>query len=92
MFTSGTGIVKWFNVDKGLGMITPDDGSVGLSVLSGTIISDGVTTLNEGQRVWYVVGSGPKGMQALEVSLASSMIGECKAALSWWLVRERSLA
>lgn len=63
-----TGIVKWFNPDKGYGFITPDEGESDLFVhFSGISDSGGFRTLEEGQRVEFNVTTGPKGQQAEDV-------------------------
>ncbi len=63
-----TGIVKWFNADKGFGFITPDDGGKDLFVHHSEIQSGGdYATLNEGQKVEYEVGEGQKGPCANKV-------------------------
>ena len=58
-----TGTVKWFNATKGFGFIQQDEGEdvfVHYSAISG----DGYRSLEEGQRVEFVVVQGEKGPQA----------------------------
>ncbi|PAJ74455.1 cold-shock protein [Pseudoalteromonas sp. NBT06-2] len=62
-----TGTVKWFNADKGFGFITPEDGSKDLFVHHSEIQVDGYKTLDEGQKVEFVVGEGQKGPCATNV-------------------------
>jgi CspA family cold shock protein len=63
------GVVKWFNADKGFGFITPTDGSKDLFVHFSEIQSSGYRSLEEGQRVSFEAGEGPKGPQAQKVSV-----------------------
>lgn len=62
-----TGTVKWFNDQKGYGFIRPDDGGKDVFVHHSSIQMKGFKTLNEGDRVSYDVGNGPKGIQAERV-------------------------
>ena len=60
-----TGIVKWFNADKGFCFITPDDGSKDVFVHFSAIQVDGFKTLEEGQKVTFDVESDPKDSRKL---------------------------
>jgi len=53
-----TGVVKWFNEDKGFGFISPDNGGADAFVHFRAIVSDGFKTLAEGQKVSYEVEQG----------------------------------
>ncbi len=60
-----TGIVKWFNAEKGYGFIAPDDGSADVFAhFSAIQDTGGYRTLNEQQRVEFDVTQGAKGAQA----------------------------
>ena len=62
-----SGVVKWFNVQRGYGFITPDGGGKDVFVHS-TGIRGGVDPgLREGERVEFNVVEGPKGPQAEDV-------------------------
>lgn len=50
-----TGTVKFFNVQKGFGFITPSDGSRDVFVHISAVERAGMSTLNEGQKVSYDV-------------------------------------
>ena len=66
-----TGIVKWFNNDKGYGFITPDEGSKDLFVHHSSITGDGYKSLTEGARVEFEAREGQKGPEATNVAPAS---------------------
>lgn len=61
-----TGKVKWFNVRKGYGFITPDTGGDDLFVHHSNL-AEGVKSLNEDQAVEYESAQGQKGMEATKV-------------------------
>ncbi|MEV0411531.1 cold-shock protein [Streptomyces sp. NPDC050448] len=62
-----TGIVKWFNSEKGFGFIQQDDGGPDVFVHFSAIQTTGFKELAEGQKVEYDVTQGPKGPQAERV-------------------------
>ncbi len=61
------GVVKWFNVKKGFGFITWDEGE-DVFVHFRSIRGQGHRSLSEGQRVKFSVVRGDKGPQAEDVS------------------------
>ncbi|EDS1455268.1 cold-shock protein [Salmonella enterica subsp. enterica serovar Weltevreden] len=67
MTTKITGLVKWFNPEKGFGFITPKDGSKYVFVHFSAIQSNEFRTLNENQEVEFSVEQGPKGPSAVNV-------------------------
>ncbi len=63
-----TGVVKWFNSEKGYGFITQENGPdvfVHYSAISG----EGYRNLEENQAVEFDVTEGQKGPQATNVRL-----------------------
>jgi cold shock protein len=62
-----TGTVKWFNDAKGFGFITAEDGT-DLFVHFSAIQGSGFKSLPEGAQVEFEAISGPKGMQASNVT------------------------
>jgi CspA family cold shock protein len=61
------GTVKWFNAAKGFGFIQRQSGE-DVFVHFSAIQGDGYKSLNEGQAVEFEVTTGPKGLQASNVS------------------------
>ena len=61
-----TGTVKWFNGSKGYGFISREDGD-DVFVHHSAIQAEGYRSLEEGQRVEFLVERGPKGLQATQV-------------------------
>jgi CspA family cold shock protein len=64
------GTVKWFNATKGYGFIERENGTdvfVHYSAIEGA----GYRSLDEGQRVEFVVTEGQKGLQAQDVTASS---------------------
>ncbi len=64
---SNTGVVKWFDDQKGYGFITLDDGSKDCFVHHSAIAGEGFKSLTEGDRVEFNVVQGPKGPAAENV-------------------------
>jgi CspA family cold shock protein len=62
------GTVKWFNASKGYGFITRQSGE-DVFVHFSAIQADGYKSLDEGAAVQFDVVSGPKGLQAANVSV-----------------------
>lgn len=62
-----TGIVKWFNAQKGFGFIERE-GAPDVFVHHSEILGDGYRELNEGETVTFVVTQGQKGPQASRVA------------------------
>jgi CspA family cold shock protein len=50
-----TGIVKWFNEQKGYGFIQPDNGQKDIFVHISAVERAGLRTLKEGQKVSFEV-------------------------------------
>ena len=67
MSNTSTGLVKWFNEEKGFGFITQDNGGADVFVHFRAIKSEGFKTLAEGQKVSFEVEQGQKGLQAANV-------------------------
>ncbi|GAA1389682.1 MULTISPECIES: cold-shock protein [Catellatospora] len=64
-----SGVVKWFNADKGFGFITVDGGGADVFVHHSVIQLDGFRELRENERVEFEIVQGPKGPQAEAVRL-----------------------
>ncbi|MFZ7126226.1 MAG: cold-shock protein [Desulfobacterales bacterium] len=65
-----TGVVKWFNDQKGYGFIEQENGPDVFVHHSG-INASGFRTLNEGDRVSFDIEQGPKGPAAVNVTVVN---------------------
>jgi cold shock protein len=50
-----TGVVKWFNGQKGYGFIQPDDGGKDVFVHISAVERAGLSGLNEGQKISFEI-------------------------------------
>ena len=62
------GTVKWFNEKKGYGFLSREDGD-DVFVHHTGIQGEGFKTLREGESVEFEVQDGPKGPQAVNVTV-----------------------
>jgi CspA family cold shock protein len=60
-----TGKVKWYDVEKGFGFLSKDEG--GDVYVRSSALPEGVATLKPGMRVEFGIAQGRKGDQALQV-------------------------
>jgi len=63
------GTVKWFNIVKGFGFITPAGGGADVFAHYSQIQADGYKNLKEGQQVQYELVSTPKGDLANSITI-----------------------
>ena len=66
-----TGIVKWFNPDKGYGFIVLDDGSPDAFVHISEVEKAGLTRLNENQKVELELQENKGKMSAVNLKVVS---------------------
>ena len=62
-----TGIVKWFNSEKGFGFLSVE-GEEDVFVHFSAIQGDGYKSLEEGQQVQFEITTGARGPQASNVT------------------------
>ena len=60
------GTVKWFNMDKGFGFISQENGTDVFAHFS-KIKSNGFKSLEDGQKVQFDVEKGERGLQAVNI-------------------------
>ncbi|KAK6621006.1 hypothetical protein RUM43_011309 [Polyplax serrata] len=81
------GKCKWFNVTKGWGFITPDDGSPDVFVHQSVIKMTGFRSLGDDEVVEFMCKSSDKGFEATHVSGIDDT--ECKGSTRRPLPRKR---
>jgi CspA family cold shock protein len=64
------GTVKFFNVSKGFGFITPEDGGKDVFVHASAVEMGGMRSLSEGQRVSFEIQPDAKGSKAVNLQAA----------------------
>ncbi len=64
-----TGVVKWFNGNKGFGFIVPDDGGNDVYVHVSAVLAAGIRDLYEKDRVEYEVTKSRGKMVAAQIVL-----------------------
>ena len=67
---STTGTVKFFNVSKGFGFISPDGGGKDVFVHATAVERAGMRALSEGQRVTFDVEPDARGSKAVNLVAA----------------------
>ncbi|MEM7463378.1 MAG: cold-shock protein [Pseudomonadota bacterium] len=66
------GTVKFFNVDKGFGFITPEDGGKDVFVHISAVQASGMDTLRENQKITFDTEEDMRGKGPKAVNLASA--------------------
>jgi cold shock protein len=69
MSTLTTGIVKWFNSEKGFGFIEQQSGPDVFVHFRNIVNAGGYKSLDEGQKVQFSISQGQKGPQADNVTV-----------------------
>ncbi len=72
-----TGKVKWYDVEKGFGFLSKDEG--GDVFVRSSALPEGVATLKAGTRVEFGVAQGRKGEQALQLRVLDAPASVSKA-------------
>ena len=67
-----TGIVKFFNTDKGFGFIKPDNGAADIFVHISAVQASGLNGLTENQKVTFDTEPDPRGKGPKAVNLRIS--------------------
>ena len=73
-----TGKVRWYDVDKGFGFLTTDDGED--VFVHASALPAGVVSLRQGARVDFGVVDGKRGKQALSITVMEPTSSVVKSA------------
>ena len=65
------GVVKWFDLMRGFGFISPQDGSRDVFVHASALRRSGLETLEPGQAVQMSVQEAPRGREAVSLTITS---------------------
>jgi CspA family cold shock protein len=72
-----TGTVKWFDIMKRYGFITPDNGGQDIFVHSTALQNAGIRSLMKGQRVSYQLATERRRQKAVDLALIEQAPEEC---------------
>jgi CspA family cold shock protein len=67
--SSTTGVVKWFNPNKGFGFIQPDQGGKDVFVHISALERAGIRKLDEGMRVSFELASNKGRVSAVNIKV-----------------------
>lgn len=67
-----TGKVKWFDLQRGIGFICPDEGGREAFIHYKDVVADGFKALYEGDVVTFDVEQAPKGPKARNLRILRS--------------------
>jgi CspA family cold shock protein len=73
-----TGTVKFFNIAKGFGFVSPDDGRADIFLPAAAVAAAGVTTVKPGQRIAFEQAPDAKGPKVVSLKL----VGEAPAKIA----------
>ena len=65
-----TGVVKWYNPEKGFGFIAPEGGGKDVFVHATAVEAAGLRTLTEGQKVSFDIVPDARGAKASNLKSA----------------------
>ena len=75
------GTVKWFNVVRGYGFVSPEDGSSDVFLHTTVLCQAGYEQLPPGSTIECVAVKGAKGMQCLAIELVDTSTATEEAAI-----------